>query len=150
MLLKVLLRYSVDKPSIVRWFELNKTVLQKIIVGLRTINDSGSFIFRLEDKNKLELSFNSTQEDGNIIFCNIPIHLFINDDLKYFSQMIGREGMSSNWCMWCKYHSNDWKELLSIPASELWSIGQQHQFVERINSGELKEPKDKKGFVSSP
>jgi hypothetical protein len=40
--------------------------------------------------------------------------------------------------------------LLSVPASELWSIGQQHQFVKRINSGELKEPKDKKGIVDSP
>ena len=58
--------------------------------------------------------------------------------------------MSSNWCMWCKYHPNNWNGLLSVPASELWSIGQQHQFVERILSGELKEPKDKKGIVDSP
>jgi hypothetical protein len=52
--------------------------------------------------------------------------------------------------MWCKYHPNNWNGLLSVPASELWSIGQQHQFVERILSGELKEPKDKKGIVDSP
>ena len=162
MLLKVLLRYSADKPSIVRRFEianvshsnddigiLNKTVLQKIIAGLRTINDGGRFIVRLEDNNKLELSFNSNLDDGNIL-CNVPIHLFINGDLKFFAQMLGREGMSSNWCMWCKYHPNNWNGLLSVPASELWSIGQQHQFVERILSGELKEPKDKKGIVDSP
>ena len=58
--------------------------------------------------------------------------------------------MSSNWCMWCKYHPNDWKGLLTVPAMELWSIGQQEQFVERINSGELKEPRDKKGIVNLP
>jgi hypothetical protein len=52
--------------------------------------------------------------------------------------------MSSNLRMWCKYHPNNWKGLLSVPAIELWSIGQQEKNVEWINSGELKEPKDKK------
>jgi hypothetical protein len=88
-------------------------------------------------------------EEGSIL-CNVPIRLFINGDLKYFAQMLGRDGMSSNWCMWCKYHPNDWKGLLTVPAMELWSIGQQEQFVERINSGELKEPRDKKGIVNLP
>lgn len=149
MLLKVLLWYSADKPSIIRQFEianvsnsnddiwsLNKAVLQKIIAGLRTINDGGRFIIRLEDNNNLELLFNSTP---------VPIHLFINGNLKYFAQILGREGMSSNWCMWCRYHLNDWNGLISVPVSELWSIGQQHQFFKWINSGELKVPKDKKG-----
>jgi hypothetical protein len=111
MLLKVLLRYSADKPSIVRQFEianvshsnddigiLNKTVLQRIIAGLRTINSSGTFMVRLKDNNRLELSFNSTSDNENIL-CTVPIHLVINGNLKYFAQMLRREGMSSNWRM---------------------------------------------------
>ena len=160
MLLKVLFRYT-GRPSITRRFEianvshssddigiLNKTVLQNVINGLRDMHNGGRFIARLDDNNNIELSFDALEE-GNIL-CNVPIRLFINGDLKYCAQMLGRDGMSSNWCMWCRYHLNDWNGLISVPVSELWSIGQQHQFFKWINSGELKEPKDKKGIIDSP
>jgi hypothetical protein len=70
--------------------------------------------------------------------------------MKYFAQMLGREGMSTSWCMYCQTHPNDWKGLQSVPDYVLWDISKQRQFLQDINSGQRKEPKDKKGIVSEP
>jgi hypothetical protein len=161
MLLKLLFRFS-DKPSITRKYEianvlhsnddigiLNKTVLQKIIDSLRLIHDGGRFIVTLDDDKKIQLSFGRISENNKVI-CDVPVRLFVNGDMKYFAQMLGREGMSTSWCMWCKSHPSEWKGLFSLPNHELWTIEQQSQVVQRINSGQLKEPRDKKGIVSLP
>jgi hypothetical protein len=51
--------------------------------------------------------------------------------------------MSTSWYMYFKSHPKDWKGLISVPGAELWSIAQQMQFVESINTGQLKEANDK-------
>ncbi len=81
---------------------------------------------------------------------DVPIHLSINVDMKYFMQRLRHEGMSNSWCMYCQTHPNDWKGLQSVPGDVLWDISKQRQFLQDINSGQWKEPKDKKGIVSEP
>ena len=129
---------------------LNKTVLKKIVEGLRIISDGGRFIVTLDAGEQLQLSFDGNVANNGDAKVNVPVHLFINGDLKYFAQMLGRDGMSSCWCMYCKAHPNEWKGLLAVPEIELWSIAQQTQYFQRIDAGELKEPRDKKGIVSLP
>ncbi len=159
MLLKLLLRFG-EKPSMKRLFEianmqhskddievLNKTVLQKIVEGLRVINDGSRFVVSFEENNKMKLSFCSNEQEA---ICDVPIHLYINSDMNYFAQMPGREGMSTSWCMYCETHPNDWKGLQSVPDDVLWDISKQRQFLQEINSGQRKEPKDKKGIVTEP
>jgi hypothetical protein len=50
----------------------------------------------------------------------VPIHHYINGDIKYFAQMLGHEGMSTSWCMNCQTHPNDWKGLQYVPDDVLW------------------------------
>jgi hypothetical protein len=157
----VLLQFTNGKSTIARCFEIdnvshskdnievsNNTVLDKIIGGLQNIRSGGRFIVRVNEANQLKLSFNNNDEDDGQVLVNVPIHLFINGDLKYFAQMLGQDGMSTSWCMYCKVHPKDWKGLISVPHNELWSVAQQVQFAESINAGLLKEAKDKKGIVS--
>jgi hypothetical protein len=80
----------------------------------------------------------------------VPTSLFVNGDLKYFAQMLGHDGMSTSWCMWCQAHPNEWKGLFSVPVHQLWSIPKQVEYLHRIEAGVLKEPKEKKGIVSLP
>ncbi len=99
------------------------------------------------ENHKMKLSFFNDEQDS---ICNVPIHLYINGDMKSFAQMLGREGMSTSWGMYCQAHPNDWKGLQSVPDDVLWNIAKQRQFLQEINSGQQKEPKDKKGIVSEP
>jgi hypothetical protein len=52
--------------------------------------------------------------------------------------------------MYCQSHPNDWKGLQSVPEDALWDIAKQKQFLQEIETGQQKEPKDKKGIVSEP
>jgi hypothetical protein len=153
MFLKLLLQFG-EKPSLKRLFQiadvqhskddievLNKTVLKKIVGGLRVIKDGTRFVLSFAEINKMKLSF---------CICNVPIHLYINGDMKYFAQMLGREGMSISWCMYCQTHPTDWKGLKSFPGDVLWDIAKQRKILQEINSGQQKKPKDKKSIVSEP
>ncbi len=101
---------------------MKKTVLDKVIAGLRVIAKGGRFIVG-ED---LMLSF-SPQNAEQSSLCNVPICLFINGDLKFFAQILGREGMSTSWCMWCQVHPSEWKGLKhdDINPQDLWTIDSQ-------------------------
>jgi len=161
MLLKLLLRFGENKATIKKLFEianvehskddinvLKNTVLDKVVEGLRAINDGSRFIVRSDDNGCMSLSF--TPDDNEAAICNVPIYLYINGDMKFFAQMLGREGMSTSWCMYCQEHPNDWKGLQSVPEALLWEIEKQQQFLQEIEAGQRKEPKDKKGIVSKP
>jgi len=143
MLLKVILRFSV-KPSITRLFEIanvshskddigiiQQTVLEKKITeGFRIITEGSWFIVKstvIDDVEKLVLSFAELDDDESPPLCNVPCELFIHGDLKYFAQMLGRDGMSSSWCMWCQCHPSSWKTMMSergfnVEQQELWTI----------------------------
>jgi hypothetical protein len=99
MLLKVLFRFEANH-SIKKLFEianvqhskdeidiLNKTVLKKIVEGLRVISAESRFIVKLDtNNNKLQLSF---VDDSATSICNVPIHQYINGDMKFFAQILG-------------------------------------------------------------
>jgi hypothetical protein len=42
---------------------------------------------------------------------NIPINLFMADDILFYNIVIGKEGMSGWWCSYCKLFKNDWQQL---------------------------------------
>jgi hypothetical protein len=161
ILLKLLLCFGGNKPTIKKLFEianvehskdettvLKDTVLTNIVNGLQVIQNGGRFIVMVDDYNKMSLTF--ARDNNYAIVCNVPIHLFINGDMKFFAQMLGREGMSSSWCMYCQVHPKDWKGLHSVPEDELWDIATQLQVLGEIQNGLRKEPRDKKGIVSEP
>jgi len=118
MLLKLLLRFGENKATIKKLFEianvehskddinmLKNTVLDKVVEGLRAINDGSRFIVRSDDNGCMSLSF--TPDDNEAAICNVPIYLYINGDMNFFAQMLGREGMSTSWCMYCQEHPNE-------------------------------------------
>ncbi len=54
----------------------------------------------MDEANQLKLSFNDNDEDDGQVQVNVQIQLFINGDLKYFAQVLDRDGMSTSWCMY--------------------------------------------------
>jgi hypothetical protein len=116
MLLKLL--FSKDDINVIK-----ETVLNQIVDGLQVIKNGSGFVVRLEENGQMSLCFNDINNEGTI--CNVPIYLFINGDMKYFAQMLGREGMSTSWCMYCQIHPSDWNGLQSIPNETLWDIAKQ-------------------------
>jgi hypothetical protein len=129
MLLKVLFRFREGKDTIARRFEianvshsnddidiLNSTVLQKVIEGLQTMFNGGRFIVTKNEVRQLKLSFDEVPEDNMQLHFNVPTYIFINVDLKFFAQILGQDGMSTSWCMYCKVHPKDWSGF-SVSAS---------------------------------
>jgi hypothetical protein len=163
MLLKLLLRFYHGKDTIIRLFEIanvshssddivifNTTVLQRNAQGLETIHNGGRFIVSSsEEAGQLELSFDEEPINRQVHY-NVPVSIFINGNLKFFAQRLGRDGMSTSWCMYCNVHPKDWSGLVAVPDDELWTLAQQTQFLDSINAGHLKEAIDKKGIVSLP
>ncbi len=160
MLFKIIFRF-VDGSSTTHLYEianvshskddiniLKEAVLEKIGVGLRRIAEGCHFIVTCTEDEKLLLRFDESEEQEGQLLCNVPCQLFVNGDLKYFAQLLGRDGMSSSWCMWCQSHPSEWKN--NRPTENLWTMALQHEFYHRKARGELKEPKDIKGIVSLP
>jgi hypothetical protein len=104
----------------------------------------------------VSLSSFSLLEPEQAPLCHAPINIFVHGDLKFFAQVLGQNGMSSSWCMYCNLHPNQWKSLYvdqgcqSVEDHELWTLEEQNRLVEKITRKELKEVKQKKGIASDP
>jgi hypothetical protein len=126
---------------------LKATVLEPIGRGLQLITEGGKFIV----DDKLTLSFSDV--DNPSLLCSCSTKVYLVGDLKFYAQMAGREGMSSYWCMWCALHPSEWRSFRENPNAvaaedrKLWTIELHTETLRRINSGELKEAKEKKGVV---
>jgi hypothetical protein len=72
-------------------------------------------VHKLQDSSHLELSFESIERNNAV--CGAPIWLFKVGDLKHYMQMLGRDGMSSSWCVWCKLNPSFWRSYFSDPDS---------------------------------
>jgi hypothetical protein len=126
---------------------LKESVLDKVAVGLKRIAFGHQFIVRSDQDGRLMLSFDEAEIQEGETICNVPCQVFINGDLKYFAQLLGHEGMSSSWCMWCQSHPSEWKHHLT---ADLWTINLQKEFYYKKARGELKEAKAIKGIVTLP
>ncbi len=82
---------------------LKDTVLKPVGVGLQHIAEGGHFIV----KEGMEVSLSSVDIPSNFIV-NCSANLFLVGNLKFYTQMSGREGMSSYWCMLCQLHPSEW------------------------------------------
>jgi hypothetical protein len=111
MIFKILLRYLSNK-SISKKYEirnvahssddveiLKDTALKPVIDGLKRIHEGGPFIIEEDEQSQFVLTFQQREESQARILCNLPLHIFINGDLKFFVQILGRNGMGSCWCM---------------------------------------------------
>jgi hypothetical protein len=85
--------------------------------------------------------------------CNVPYNLYKVGDLKYYMQMLGRDGMSSCWCVWCKCHPSCWrkfdaeKESLPDEEKELCIIAKMAEHKRALDQGVLKSLKEIKGIM---
>jgi hypothetical protein len=169
MMLKVLLRYRSGKTTS-RIFQIasvcfakdkisvfKKTVIDPIGVGLKNISEGQRFIVQLDPATgNMSLTFSpiSVIIDHQIA-CDVPCNMYRVGDLKYYMQMLGRDGMSSCWCVWCKCHPSYWrafdaeKESLPDEEKELWTIEKMAEHKRAIDQGVLKSAKEIKGIVDN-
>ncbi len=127
MMLKVLFRFN-DNKTISHIFQIasmsyskddiavfKRTVLDKIGNSLKLIVDGGHFTFHLsQDIGRLSVNY---EHDGDEAICSIPMRLFKVGDLKYYMQMLERDGISSSWCVWCMSHPSYWRSYFTVPKS---------------------------------
>jgi hypothetical protein len=138
--------FSKDKLEI-----LKETVLVPIGEGLQLVVSGGKFLVLDNDYN---LKFSLSNISDRSIHCNCPVQVYLAGDLKFYAQMSGREDMSSFWCLWCKLHPNTWKTFNNskdaVPDEEkqLWTVALHDEMLQKIQDGQLKMPKEKKGIVS--
>jgi hypothetical protein len=155
--LKLLLRYDDDKTY--SWlFQiasvshskddidiLNRTVLTPTGEGLRRIVKGGHLSARVFENN-LSVDFSSGTEDS---ICSVKSRVLVVGDLKFYAQILGRENMSSFWCMWCKAHPSTWHNC-SPSDIQLWTIGEMVEHKNRINRENIKDPRQVCGIVNFP
>ncbi len=61
---------------------INKTVLNKIVKSFEKISEGGRFI--VVGKEALELFFSDTTRDAESVVVDVPLHLHVHGDLKFF------------------------------------------------------------------
>jgi hypothetical protein len=94
------------------------------------------------------LAFTPTNGDGKL--CDVPIHMLVVGDLKFYAQILGRENMSSFWCMWCSKHPSEWSNSHPTSPEQLWTIQGLKAHKDKILLQKLKDPKDISGVVTYP
>jgi len=168
MMLKVLFRFN-SKPSVSRIFQIasvsyskddievfQRTVLNAIGMSLKLIVNGGHFTVSKGEDGIISLQFDRIIAGDNPVVCSVPVRLFMVGDLKYYMQMLGRDGMSSCWCVWCVCHPRFWKCLGVEPDSvpqhekETWTIQKMVEHKEWLERENVKEPRQKKGIVGKP
>jgi len=155
--LKLLLRYD-DIKTYSRPFQiasishskddidiLNRTVLTPIGEGLRRIVEGGHLSARVFE-NDLIVDFSSGTEDS---ICSVKSRVLVVGDLKFYAQILGRENMSSFWCMWCKAHPSTWHNC-SPSDIQLWTIEEMVEHKNRINRENIKDPREVCGILNFP
>jgi hypothetical protein len=155
---------------------LESTVLNPIGESLRRISHGGHFIVYSDTNDSLGLMSNlnvsfvltntckilciavilhlvSLYFQENVseqsLVCSVACQILIVGDLKYYAQLLGRENMSSSWCIWCTSHPSTWKQY-PVPDAEHWTIEKIKSIKGRIDRKELKEPRELLGVVSNP
>ena len=83
--------------------------------------------------------------------CDVSTQVLVVGDLKYYAQLLGRENMSSYWCMWCTLPKPEWNNK-STPVSQaaLWTIESLKAHCDKVVVEKLKEPRDISGVVMYP
>ncbi len=100
------------------------------------------------------IQFSSTNTSDRSIHCNFPVQVYLAGDLKFYAKMSGREDMSSFWCMWCKLHPSTWKtfhetkDVVTDEEKQLWNVALHDEILQKIQDGQLKTTKEKRGIVS--
>ncbi len=156
--LKLLLRYH-DKKSYSRLFQiasvshskddidiLKATVLNPIGEGLKRIVEGQHLSAKMVDNNFI-VDFAPGAADT---ICDVNTRVLVVGDLKFYAQILGRENMSSYWCMWCNTHPSTWPDLSTCSDAQLWTIDKMVEHRHRINQDNIKEPREICGIVDFP
>ncbi len=80
---------------------LCNTILTPIGVSLKSMIEEGNdvVIYHTGDKAEQLVLMFSVDSNGDSILCKFPTRLFIVGVLKFYTQMLGRENMSSSRCI---------------------------------------------------
>ncbi len=96
-------------------------------------------------------------DDANdtTVICNVSSSLVLVGDPKFNFQILCREQlMSGSCCCWCTTHPSTWNKLCTThhrdKQEDSWTISKLKDYKHRIEAGELKEARDKKGIVHHP
>ena len=117
--LSITSQYFYNETDIIMYYDetkiLKETVLDPIGEGLKNIVRGKRFIVQKQDSNTLltEFDYCNITKDLTII-CDVPTHLVVVGDLKFYFQILGRENMSGSWCIWCQRHPSDWPLLCTM------------------------------------
>jgi hypothetical protein len=80
--------------------------------------------------------------------------MFIIGDLKFVFQLMGREGYSTKWCLWCNLSPSQWRSARGqrneISTEQLWTVNKLKTHFLTISEGNLKEPSQVCGVKSYP
>jgi hypothetical protein len=93
--------------------------------------------------------FLQDKDNENTLLCNVNTRVLVVGDLKFYAQLMGRENMSSSWCMWCTSHPSDWKHH-PLPPAETWTMQKIIRHKQRVDRREVKEARDILGIVNDP
>jgi hypothetical protein len=107
---------------------LKSTVLDPISEGLRLIVEGGRFSVK-SNGNDVIVSFTNGSEGA---ICDVNNRVLVVCDLKFYVHILGRENMSSFWCMWCNAHLNTWQDMNNNSDLIPWTIERIKEHKSRI------------------
>jgi len=152
--------YGTCVPNGIRTFQLShidsKTDSYEILVN--TIAEDLNTMFQdlkvkeklllyKNDDSSMEFTFTRRQDDPTLR--EVPFHIYIVGDFKFYCTMQGKVNMAGNWCTWClrgPYEKDFW--LKCGFACEHWINEKLKSFLEGKLSGRRRTPRTVRGVVA--
>ena len=128
---------------------LKATIHDELTKGLKTIADNNINI-TLNDNNEIECCF-STQH-VNEPATSLKATMYVVGDLAFYAMVLGKEGMSGNWCHLCMLNAKEFEDLAKDGDEYTYAL--MKQFADHYKTELTKEkataPKAQFGMKDDP
>jgi hypothetical protein len=114
-----------------------KPLLEKLEVGLQQMQPDGNgnckLVVRKGDANVCSISFEELNNDASDTVLDTEMRLYLIGDLKFLFTMMGRDGHSGSWCIYCVLKQSQWTAIHGDndegkcnSEANLWTIEKLH------------------------
>ena len=121
----IIIRFSNSKEPIILYLqigqidsqddklELLRPLVEKLNDDIRTMQPGSDGCVDLEvtvGDDEYILCYGENNQSGKASSIDLKVDLYLISDLKFLFTMMGRDGFSGNYCLYCRQKASEWKE----------------------------------------
>ena len=126
---------------------LVNTIAEDLNTMFQDLKVKEKLLLYKNDDSSMDFTFTRREDDPTLR--DVPFHIYIVRDFKFYCTMQGKVNMAGNWCTWClkgPYQKKNW--LKCGLACEHWTNEKIESFLEGKVSGRSRTPRTIRGVVA--